>query len=219
MEFVLEKPGKQLNVWLLFLIISSLLLLIVYYNEQFLFTKQFFYNSYSEQLALERIDAMVETRKKYSWLAYIFVPVVLMLKISYFTSCVSISNYFFSGKFSFTTLFRICLTGELVFIVMQFCRVLYFEFIHQPQSIDDIYSITSLSLYNLLGPSESMSWFAYPLQTINVWEVLYCLFCTQLMSETNKRPFSENTRTFLIGYGTGLLLLIILVVFLSVNLN
>src|SRR5687768_13107837 len=73
------------NKWLFFLLWVLANILIIYLNRNFLLTDSIYYNSYGEKVAMERIDSFLTIREKFAWLGYVFVPIVLLFKVTLIT--------------------------------------------------------------------------------------------------------------------------------------
>jgi hypothetical protein len=65
--------------------------------------------------------------------------------------------------------------SEIVFVVASVIKLLWFIFFAGNYTLEDLSFFYPLSLINLFNRSEVASYWVYPLQIINIFQVLYAL--------------------------------------------
>lgn len=194
-------------------------LFIVYLSNEFLLTDDVYYQTYGEQVAIERIESYLEFKRELWWLGYTFVPITLLIKIGLVTVCLNTGTLMVNIKTSFGQLFKIALVGEGVFVATNLIRIFWLAFVKDVQVLSDIQFFYPLSLINLFDPTTIESWYTYPLITSNVFEITYFLVLALGIHWKLNRPFGKSLRLVTASYGTGLFIWMIFIMFLTINLT
>lgn len=205
----------NIQVSVLFVFITAIYLVLAYISDHFILGDEVYIRSFSDQT----IEAVLNMRERYGWLNYVFIPLTLFLKISFPALCISIGAVLSSLEFKFKTFLKAVLSAEVVFILAQ---IIYL--INLSQHLDTLTIETSLnyfplSVISIYGVGSVVSWLHYPLQTLNLFEVFYILFISWLLSRQWKPNFVESLNIVLPSYGTGLLLWLVLVTFLTLQIS
>src|SRR5690625_5166327 len=79
-----DKITKQ-NGWFLFVIIVLCYLLFTFISNQYLFGEEVYIRSFSDQLTLQNIEALWDLQEQYLWLSYVFLPLIVLLKVFFDT--------------------------------------------------------------------------------------------------------------------------------------
>jgi len=112
-------------------------------------------------------------------------------------------------------LFNAILVGTLIFLLqylLEFVWLFYNKQNYQPYYLRNF---SSLSLYQLYHPVDLPSYLIYPMQIINIWEVLYILtivFTAKKLTD-NQKP--KLGRTLVIAYCLGLFSWFVIVTFIN----
>lgn len=192
--------------------ISSYLIHNTFFNEEL------FYNTFGEQLNLERIHKLLELGSRYRIINYLFIPVALILKILYNSFWVSIGSFLRIGKDNFGSNFSVCLKAEIVFFVMILVNLIVLFFFKDVNTLNDLRPVP-FSLLEIYKSNEIPKWLQYPLQTANIWEVFYCLTGTLIYSYKNNIDYKNSLYIFCIPYLIGLAIWIILVMFIGLQFS
>lgn len=201
-------------VLLVFLSIMSLII-----TNNFLEIKELIYNLYSEQLAKEQVDKIFESNKKWEWLTYAFIPVIILVRSLLVSVCLSVGNFFYDmeEKTPFKEFFRIALAGEFVLVLVGYFKFAYFYFIKTDYTLQDLQQYYPLSYTNFLDLEKVAPWLHYPLQTINLFEIAYFFVLVYGMHKLLKNKYSKDFEITAVSYGSGLLIWMGFVMFLTLN--
>jgi len=187
--------------------------------SQSLVTEVVYYNSFSEQLTYDRVLELYGTLKKYSWVGFVCFPFFLLLKVTVVSLVLYVGIIFFNlqKQFSLGMMFRVVTGSEIVFVIAGISKVLWFYFFAGNYTITDISFFYPASLINLFTPEEVDSLWIFPLQTANLFNIVYLLLLAygiSVIGNVNK-AFSE--KIVLSTYVPALLFWIALVMFLTIN--
>lgn len=220
-DFEIQHDSHQLiqyNKLLYFIGVCVTAILLNHLSEALLVSDDLFIEYFSEQLSYDRIVSLLEKQKKYFWMSYIFVPLILLIKITY-SSCSIYSGYFVKNiKISFNTIFYGALLSEPVFLLPKLIKFFWFLFDDQYDLIEYRY-FHPFSLLNLIEVKNIMAWYIYPLQLINLFEVFYCISIAWILNKVLVVGFIKTLKIVSISYGLGMLLYIVSILFLVVSLS
>jgi hypothetical protein len=211
----------KINTFLKFCIVSLFSILITYFFNKFLATEEVFYNFYSEQLAQKQIYKLLESQKKWAWVGYAIIPVLILIRTSLVSICLRIGLFLYNtdNKTKFKQIFRIVLIGEFLLLLVGFCKFIYFYIIKTNYTLQDIQEFYPFSYTNFLDLSKIKPWLIYPLQTINLFEIAYFFVLVFGVHKLLQNKYLKSFEIVAISYGTGLIIWIGLVMFLTLNIS
>ncbi len=112
-------------------------------------------------------------------------------------------------------LFKSIVIGTTVFLIQYFIEFIWLLYHKQNYRPAYIQNFSSLSLYQLYHPVDLPSYLIYPMQTINLWEVLYILTIIFVAKKLTKNQIPKLGRTLAIAYCLGLLSWFVMVTFIN----
>jgi hypothetical protein len=193
--------------------------IIFWLSKNVLINEVVFNNSYSEQLTYERSMRLFDEINRLSWINYVFLPLLLLLKFT-FISIVLYTGVFFCDlhrKISFGIIFRIVIASEIVFVIAGFIKFLWFYLFAGNYDINEINFFYPLSLINLFHVSEVNKFWIFPLQSVNVFQVLYILFLSYGLNKAGQIERSESEKVVIYSYMPALVFWIVLIMFISID--
>lgn len=200
-----------------FLLLFSLF--AIYYSNTFIITNSLYHNSLSELLEADRIDQMFEMQHKSIWMSYVFVPIFLLIKITLVFTCIYINLFLKNITIDYKRLITVLLTAEFIFILQGLYKIVFFEYIHKPEGIEDLKTVMQFSLLDLVGSVNISEYLHYPLQLMNLFEVAYVLAVSYLLSKEIQQPLQTGLKYVTVAYATGLLLWCVTVIFIQIILG
>ncbi|MES1181594.1 MAG: hypothetical protein ABUL44_02250 [Flavobacterium sp.] len=186
--------------------------------KKFLLTEAVYYNTYSDQLSKDMVSNIFLFQKKMNWLTYLFDPITRVVSICYdsiFVFSLIIIKY---EKTNFSSVFNICLKSAIIFNLMDICRILNLLLFDTPKTLFDLNRIP-FSLLDLIKSNESPHWLIYVLQNINIWDLLYCILGSALMSVSLKVKFKNAIVDFILPHFLGVLFWLTLATFLIIEIS
>jgi hypothetical protein len=192
---------------------------IQFTTEVFLVSDELIYDSLISRLSLERISEMLAQGKKWKWLSYVFLPIFLLIKILFVVICFSIGGLFLNIESSFKKFFTIVTKAEFVFLIPGVIKLFWFSFFQTNYTLQDLQFFSPLSAISFFNPTELDPWLAYPLQLLNVFEVVYWLLLAYQLKPVLNETFPSSLGFVGRTYGVGLIVWVILVMFLIVSIS
>lgn len=108
--------------------------------------------------------------------------------------------------------------ADSVFLIPSFIKVVWFSF--QPDyTLEDLQYFMPGSLLNLFNPKEIEPWLVYPLQSINIWEVAFWFALAYELKGYFEEDYTKSFSTVMASYGSGFLIWVVFVVFLTLNFS
>ncbi len=183
----------------------------------FLISDTLYYNSFSEQLTAEKIEEAFSFNQKWAWLGYVFIPIIYLLKFS-FISLVLLTGFFFiDKKVSFSLLFKAVMLAEIPFLLVPLIKLFWFLFIQTQYNFNDLQYFYPLSALQLFEIKTLATWQIYPLQLLNVFEMVYWVLLAYWLKRLLNITLTKGMEVVIASYGTGLLLWVVFVTFVSLN--
>ena len=201
-----------------FFILTIFICVITFLIQYLFYSDTIFFNTYSEQLSVERIQKLSTNQKQYQWFGFLFIPIFLILKIIYNNFFITAGSLLDDKLGDFKDNYNICLKAEYVFVMMLIVKFGCFVIYKRVNTIFDLTFIPG-SLANLFPISIKPQWYQYLLQTINIWEVLFCIVGTHMYSIQYNVGKTKAAKLFCIPYLTGLFIWVLIVTFISLQLT
>lgn len=226
-QFILEKstaqkPVDYINIYdvrgrWIFLGICVVYLFSAYYLQSTILTEQTYYNSLSGQVAEKEIEEMYSLKQRMGMLSYLLVPLTTLLKILFPACCLYATSILFSYNLQFRSAFKISLVAEIVFVAATLIRLLLLAFFVDINTFEELKNFAPLSLFSVFNASSVPKYLVYPLQTINIFEILYCGLLAVGLCNMLKMKFRPMIILAACAYGAGLFFWTVFITFLSVT--
>ena len=214
-----EAAPWRIYGWPVFLIICGLYLILTIILDWFVLTDAVYYRSLAEQLSADRIASYLSLRERYAWIGYLVLPPMIAAKSAYtaffITAGAVIAEH---DDVRFKQCFKAAILGEGVFVAALGIRLLWAGLVGI-ETLEDYTGMQILSLMIFFKGMDIEPWLVFPLQTINVFEALYCTLLCWLMALQSNRTLGESARFVLPAYGMGLLLWLSIAMFLALQFN
>ncbi|WP_292945044.1 MULTISPECIES: hypothetical protein [unclassified Mucilaginibacter] len=194
-------------------------MVLTFLFQKVLLTKNVYYNSLQDQLDNSRIDQLFDSQAKYAWFGYVVIPIWLLIKITIITLCLQAGIILQNIKLSFKKTFTIAITAEFVFLLSIFIKFFWFFFVKTNYTIADVQQFYPISALNLFDVKTISPLLVYPLQTLNIFEVLYWFILAAGISQALKTDMDKGVRIVFVSYIPALVVWLCCVVFLTVNLT
>lgn len=209
----------SLRGWKMFSGIVLVELLILWVSQTVLIDEIIFFNTYSEQLTYELSMEIFSAMRSYSWISYAILPILLLLKFSTLSVLIYIGAFFSDLHKDITLgkIFKVVVISEIVFVVASVIKVLWFILFAGNYTLDDMNFFYPLSLINLFSRSEVASYWVYPLQTINIFQVFYVLLLAFGLSRISSVKKISVDRIVLSTYVPAMAVWIAMILFLTID--
>lgn len=213
--FNLTKDSNTTKVY----IINILLLSIITIGINYLyFSEIIYFQTFGDQLVEERINILFKISKKWQWFGYALIPIVVLIRVGFTSICLYIGLFVVDLKIPFRDLFKVTLLADFVFVFAGLTKMVILIFFKDVSTLYDL-QFQPLSLMELFDRESVDQLLYYPLSLVSVFELIYWLTLAWLLTEVVEKPFGSTFKTVASSYGTGLLLWVLFIMFLTVNLS
>ncbi|WP_461099526.1 hypothetical protein [Spirosoma luteolum] len=206
------------KLWWLYVTTVAITILVASASQYLLISDELYFNGLADQMTFEQIENFIDQSRQWSWLPYIILPVFNLFKFLVIASLVSLGYYFVFDRWVFRPFFLVVIQAELVLLLPAVVKLLWFLFVKTDYSLNDLQFFYPLSLLNLLEPQEVAKWLLYPLQLTNLFELAYWLMLAYGVAQIVKLPMPKAFGLVAASYGTGLLVWVAFVMFLTVSM-
>ncbi|RZS98514.1 sulfate ABC transporter permease [Cecembia calidifontis] len=136
----------------------------------------------------------------FNTLNYLWTPFALLWKFTLTSFLIWTGAFAFGYKISFKKLWQFVMVAEVIFILPELFKMIYFIQPHESVSFQEIKDYYPLSLFTLIdGPSFDTR-FHYPLRAINLFELIYIYLLTLGFQHLSNRSFSTSFIVILFSY-------------------
>ncbi len=205
---------------IIFLLLWAVYAVITFIQQEFIFTDEVYYNSLGEQMAYERIETLLEFRKKWAWVSYLFIPVTILLKAFFVTVCLNVGALLSERntvRAGFKSLFGLSLKASAVYVLYPLALLLIMLAFSQVEFIEDFQRLDYFSLAGLLGFTDVSEWWIVPLRTIHLFEIVFWIVLAGGLSVLLQQSFRRSLGFVATTYGVGLVLWMLFIMFLYLN--
>ena len=194
-------------------------LVIIWLSKAVLINEIVFYNTFSEQLTYDRSIKLFDDMRRFAWIGYAVTPVILLIKFS-LVSLVLYAGIIFCNiqdRVSLGSVFKIVIASEIIFVCASLFKVIWFYFLAGNYDLNDIGFFYPLSLINLFKISEVNKLWIFPLQTVNIFQVIYVISISYGLNKVCKVDNPDSDKIVLLSYLPALVLWVVLIMFLTID--
>lgn len=207
--------------WKLFsgIVLANLLILLA--SQTTLINEVVFFNTFSEQLTYDRSMELFNKMRSFAWVSYVVTPLMLLIKFSALSMLIYIGVFFsdLHKEISLGKIFKVVMLSELVFIAASILKLLWFIFFAGNYTLDDMRFFYPLSLINLFSRTEVAPYWVYPLQTVNLFQLVYVFLLAIGLSRISSIKREVADKVVLATYVPGILVWVALIMFLSIDIE
>lgn len=205
----------SVSAWLMLLLAIVAGCLNVYLVQEFVLTEEVYYNTLGERMAYERIDKMLVQQQAWSWLAYAFIPLSVILQTFAISLCLLTGIVFSSTKVSFGRIFGMALKVIAIVMVIRLLPTLVL-LIQEVQVMDDLLASDWYSVLALFGRDNVPAWIHIPLAALNLFHLLLLAGLLAGLRYLVDKPAGTLA---LISYGCGTLLWWLALMYVQVSMG
>jgi hypothetical protein len=212
---IIEKYYKSSN-WGVFVILATIYILSLNIEFKFIFTDEFYMQSFKNQDSESAINYMLKDRE-YNWINYLYIPVITIIPAILIGICLYVGSIFINIKISFVKLFNISLKSQIIIAVNYFVSVILKSSSLIERNYNNINNNYDFQSARVFFRNEDLPyWLNYPLQCINITEIIYILFLAVGVQLVFKIKYPKALGFTTLYYGIGLVIWIIFSVFLQI---
>ncbi|MGB1232447.1 MAG: hypothetical protein ACPG5M_09425 [Winogradskyella sp.] len=201
------------------IILLMLLLLSSMISKEILNTNNLMISSLAEQFSKEQIEDLIGFQKKWEWLSYVLLSLIILIKTSIIAAILDIGCFFFSKQIKYKELFNIVVKAEFIFLLVIVFKTAWFYLFKTDYSLEDLQYFYPLSALNIIGYEGLQPWFIYPFQVLNLFELAYWFILAYLIGKELNENTDKGLSIVASSYGVGLLIWVVGVMFFTLNMS
>ncbi len=202
------------------LILSIVLLFVSEFTNRALDFRGLYYNSLSEQLTSKQIKYYLEFQDKWKWVGYFIIPLLTIIKTFLISSVLYIGVFIINQSVvKLKDIWKIVINSEFIFLFIPICKVIWFSFFQKEYKLIDVQIFYPFSALNFISYKDLDPWIIYPLQTINLFELVYVIYLSYQLGILTKTNPDVGLKIVASSYIPALLLWVTLVMFFTLNFS
>ncbi len=216
----MQKVFLRNDLYLKIIVYRILLFLVNSFFTNFFEIDKLFYFSLLQKATSKQVEVFFGYKEKWNWLIYVLVPISLIVKTIVIAVVLYIGTSFFSK--TTTTIKQLCIIvidAEFVFLLVPVFKIIWFYFFQTNYKLEDLQYFYPLSALNIVGYKGLESWFIYPFQTLNLFELAYWLILANYIGKATKTNMDNGLKIVACSYGPALLLWVVTIMFFTLNFS
>ena len=204
-------------------IVFFLNFLLVYISKNGLDTQEKIFDFLAKDYPSSVVQNYMDSQKKWWWVSYVTTPVLISIKVLLVAFCLNFVKII-SEKLEdlqFRDILTVVLIAEFVFIIAGFYKFFNFYLIDTDYTLETLQTYYPLSLINFKEAISTEKWLAYPLQLLNVFEIMYWgVLAWGIWQLVDKKISYQRSLGYVaLTYGIGLLFWVGVVCFLILSVS
>ncbi len=208
---------KKLSI--LYSIYLVLFLLLTISFNCIILTDSFFYETYSNELSTGQITKLLHIRNNYQYFSYLFLIIIQIFKFTITCFILNVCALLYGLRLNLSRLIKVVLLSEGLFLFPIIIKIVWFYFFQTDYKLSDIQLFYPISILNILTIENIDKIWIYPLQLLNVFELLYWIALAYGISKLINNNFDKALKIVLSSYVPALVVWVVFVMFLTVTLN
>ena len=211
------------KILLIFFLTFLLNFFVLWVSNYFLSIDTKIFDFLAKDYPNDVVQNYMKSQKKWWWVSYAMIIVLIVTKVLLVAFCLNfvkiISEKLENVKFR--DILTVVLIAEFVFIIAGFYKFLNFYLIDTDYTLETLQTYYPLSLINFKEAISTEKWLAYPLQLVNVFELMYwgVLAWGIWQLADNKISYLRSFGYVALTYGIGLLFWVGVVCFLILSVS
>ncbi len=211
------------NNLLLSLTIIFFYLILTFVDKTFIVSESKIFDYLANKYPSSVVQNYMESQKKWWWVSYAVTPVLIGIKVLLVAFCLNFVKII-SEKLEdvkFRDILTVVLIAEFVFIIAGFYKFFNFYLIDTDYTLETLQTYYPLSLINYKEAISTEKWLAYPLQLLNVFELMYWgVLAWGIWQLADKKISYQRSLGYVaLTYGIGLLFWVGVVCFLILSVS
>ena len=207
----------------LFIALIILHLILTYIDKAYISTDSKIFDFLAKDYPSSLVQNYMDSQKKWWWVSYVTTPVLIVIKVLLVAFCLNFLKII-SEKLEdvqFRDILTVVLIAEFVFIIAGFYKFFNFYLIDTDYTLETLQTYYPLSLINYKEAISTEKWLAYPLQLLNVFEIMYWgVLAWGIWQLADKKISYQRSLGYVaLTYGIGLLFWVGVVCFLILSVS
>jgi hypothetical protein len=147
----------------------------------------------------------------------VFIPIFLLIKTTIIATILYIGLFFSNKDLKFKNLWDIVLKAEFIFLLIPIFKIIWFYFFQPNYNLEDIQNFYPLCALNIVGYKNLETWFLYPFQTLNLFELAYIIYLGYQVGKLTNTNTDNGLKLVAYSYAPALLLWVVTIMFFTLS--
>jgi hypothetical protein len=161
--------------WQIFTYLAIINILIAILAKEFIFTREFYYSIFSDQMELTRIDKYVDIVRRFSFWSLLLIPVFLFIRYATVAFIIQIPLLIRYIEISYKYLFRWVMYASVILTMGQIVHFLNIYITSKEYLSKTLFKIQLFSLAMMINPDEYTSNALVILNQFNLFDLIWGL--------------------------------------------
>jgi len=215
---MISKNIFSFKIGYLLLVFTIFYIVITFLTNYWILTDGFYYSAFGNRLSEERIEAFIGLNKQLQWIGYIMIPFFMTLKWIILASVLYVGLFLFNQPIPFNVSVKIIIIAEFAILLAVLVKMTLF-LIYMPHSIEEVQFFYPLSVLHFFSIKQVPTFLVYPLQQLNLFEVIYWILITAGIQTFTKNTFTKAIKITASSYGVAMLLWILVIAFVQLQFS
>lgn len=200
-----------------YVILSILFILIAKIFKKVIQFDDLPFHSFSEQFIFKQIENLIGFQKKWQWIGYVFITVILLIKTMLIATILYIGLTFSDRDLKFYHLWDAVIKAEFIFLLVPVFKFIWFYCFQTSYALKDMQNFYPLSALNITGYKELQRWSIYPFQILNVFELTYVIYLGYQVGQLTNTNTAKGLKIVGYSYVHLLVLWVVTIMFFTRN--
>ena len=212
-----SKEKKENNFYLLLALYIAISMLINLILEKVIQSDHLLIKELRTKFLDHQIEDILKFKRKWEWIYSVLLYIVFYIKIAFISTILYTVLFFKNKKIKYNEILEIVLVAEFIFLFVPIIKMTWFYFFMNNYTLKNFQQFFPLSLANFFNINQLPLWLLYPMQTINLFEIVYIYLLSYLISKKINFSFFKTSIIILTAYLPTIFLWIMLIIFLILN--
>ncbi len=199
---------KRIIFYFLFFIIVFFAIQVII--KHFYISESLLYEHLSENFSESSVAEKIENYEKVTFLQIIIPVIFYFFRFVLIAGFVSATLFFYNIRFKFGRIILLTILAEYTYILKQGIKLFWFGVIKNDYSLKEFYHFNWDTISAYIDISELEIYFRVPLNTVNLFTVLYVFVLAYLLSKQQNIKYLRSLKITTLAFGAGLILWILL---------
>jgi hypothetical protein len=169
----IDMNSEIFSNWHIFSCLAIINFLIAFLAREIIFTREFYYTLFSDQMELARIDKYVDVINRFSFWSLMIVPLILFIRYAAVAFIIQLPLLIRYIEISFKYLFRWVMYASVTLTVGQAVHFLKIYFSMKKDMTSSLFKIQPLSLATFVDPEGYSSNALAILNQFNIFDMVW----------------------------------------------
>lgn len=206
---------KKIIFW--FLLLLCLLLFLAYLHHSILDIENMQLKKASENLTKTQINNLIKNKTDITFPIILSKFIYLSVKVFITSYLLYFCSFLLNLQINLKKTLLLVIKTEYLFLLPIIYEILYFKFINQNYTLEDIQFFYPLSALNILGYKGLEAWYIYPFQVLNLFEVAYIFILAYYIGKLTQTNTDRGLTIVSASYIPALVLWVVCVMFFTLS--